>query len=201
MGVHIYIWVYYRGRTVFGLDSLGLWVWFLLVAYPPYGMINIFFYFLMPQFPHSVLWAMINVPSIMKPLRSLSFLQWGKPPFWHQQWLSDGNLNSPVLWSLAGGPDEVGSCLEKQTAGDTKSGSEKPSLAARRKSQNFLDRRPKCLLLLLSELSSRSNSWTREGAYGGGSPQSGTLDTLRRRIWGQIYSALSSDPPLPGPGL
>lgn len=64
----------------------------------------------------------------------------------------------------------MGSCLEKQTAGDTKSGSEKSSLAARGKSQNFLDRRPKCLLLLLSELSSRSNTWTREGAYGGGFP-------------------------------
>lgn len=113
-----------------------------------------------------------------------------------QQWLSDGNLNSPVLSSLAGGPDKVGGCLEKQTAGDTKLGSEKPSLAARGKSQNFLDRRAKCLPLLLSELSSRSKSWTHEGAYGGrggrGSPQSGTLDTLRGRMWGQISSSVSS---------
>lgn len=60
----------------------------------------------------------------------------------------------------------MGGCLEKQTAGDTKSGSEKPSLEQGESPKIFLDRRPKCLPLLISELNSGNKSRTHEGAYG-----------------------------------
>lgn len=81
-------------------------------------------------------------------------------------------------------------CLEKQTAGDTKSGSEKASPSAGGKSQNFLDRTPKCFPHLLSELSFRTKSWTYEGASGEGFPQSGTLDTQREELRSDFFISI-----------